>query len=926
MADLRITDLTALPEGDVAATDVLPIADISASETKKVTAKDLVEAGVALIDDASIPSAKLAAITPASLGNSAAAAQFIAGPTLTGGPFSARTIAAGDLPLATNAAAGAVVVGTGLSVSSGTVSAAVATSATRGAVSIPAASGLSVDGSGVISHQSSVTAQTKNGFTVNSTGHVTAVGSIVSTDLPVATTTDVGGIFVGSGLAVTVAGELNHASSITAGTTSGITYNASGHITGVTALTGSDLPVATDGVIGAISVPAGALSVDGAGALTHDVSAVTPGAYAKVTVDSRGHVTAGTTLSAADIPEISAAKITSGTLANTLFGTKSIPGTKLADESTVLFGGAGSTAGVVTFPTAQFKGQCFWNELNNDLYIWTGSAWLPVTITSGELVYAGTYDASTNLVNSVTADGSSIGLVVGVALPAASPANSQYYVVVSDSGTGAGNAPAVSLVPPDMLVSNGTTWDLIDVSNAIAGQTAGNIDFTPYGNIIATNVQAALQELDDEKLTASGGTITGVLEIGTTGSLRWEGSSADDYETTLAVVNPTADRTITLPDITGTVITTADTGTVTNTMLAGSIADSKLNTISTANKISLAAVDIDGGTDIGTALADADLFIVDDGGSGTNRKAAATRITDYAFGKVSGDITIASNGTAAIGSGVIVDADVNASAAIAGSKIQAGTTSNAGALQLTDSTSSTSTTTAATPAAVKSAYDLANAAMPKAGGTFTGSVYGITAASGTNTTEIATTAFVQDAVSGASPAAGFPSGTVMLFQQTAAPTGWTKITTHDNKALRVVSGTVSSGGSSNFTTVFASRTPAGSVSVSGSIGNTTTTGSVFVSGTVGSTTLSTSQMPSHTHSYNSVSFGSGLASGSYVTGSGALTTGATGGSGSHTHSFSGSGSFSANSHNHTFSGSGSFTGTAMDFAVAYVDVIFASKD
>jgi hypothetical protein len=70
--------------------------------------------------------------------------------------------------------------------------------------------------------------------------------------------------------------------------------------------------------------------------------------------------------------------------------------------------------------------------------------------------------------------------------------------------------------------------------------------------------------------------------------------------------------------------------------------------------------------------------------------------------------------------GSVTDAKVSAAAAIAGSKIQAATTSNAGAVQLTDSTSSTSTTTAATPASVKSAYDLANAALPKAGGAMTG--------------------------------------------------------------------------------------------------------------------------------------------------------------------------------------------------------------
>lgn len=73
-------------------------------------------------------------------------------------------------------------------------------------------------------------------------------------------------------------------------------------------------------------------------------------------------------------------------------------------------------------------------------------------------------------------------------------------------------------------------------------------------------------------------TITGNLEIGSTGSLTFEGSTADAFETTLAVTNPTADRTITLPDRSGTVITSGDTGTVTSTMLAdGTIVNADIN-------------------------------------------------------------------------------------------------------------------------------------------------------------------------------------------------------------------------------------------------------------------------------------------------------------------------------------------------------------
>lgn len=194
----------------------------------------------------------------------------------------------------------------------------------------------------------------------------------------------------------------------------------------------------------------------------------------------------------------------------------------------------------------------------------------------------------------------------------------------------------------------------------------------------------------------------------------------------------------------------------------------------------------------------------------------------------------------------------------------------------------------------------------------------------------------------ASVSGGFPSGTAMLFVQTAAPTGWTKRITHNDKALRVVSGTASSGGTSAFSTAFASRTPSGSVSSVGSSGSTTATGSITVSGgTVAATTLATTQIPSHSHTIpaNALSSlyptwgatqtaGYGLYSVILIknTTSG-LSTDAQGGGTSHTHTFTApSGSFTGTAHSHTVSVSSSFTGTAMDFAVQYVDVIIAVKD
>ena len=185
-----------------------------------------------------------------------------------------------------------------------------------------------------------------------------------------------------------------------------------------------------------------------------------------------------------------------------------------------------------------------------------------------------------------------------------------------------------------------------------------------------------------------------------------------------------------------------------------------------------------------------------------------------------------------------------------------------------------------------------------------------------------------------------PSGSVMLFYQSSAPTGWTKVTDHDNKALRVVSGTGGgSGGSSLFTSVFTSRTPQGSVS-GGSVSGNVSGGSVSVSvsGDTGNRTLSEGQMPSHYHAYRfrGEGQGGGDAGQQYgltaaIDDFGYLTdyrdTDRRGSGQGHNHSFSGSGS--GNLSGATFSGNvsgASFNGDSMNFAVQYIDVIICSKN
>jgi len=161
----------------------------------------------------------------------------------------------------------------------------------------------------------------------------------------------------------------------------------------------------------------------------------------------------------------------------------------------------------------------------------------------------------------------------------------------------------------------------------------------------------------------------------------------------------------------------------------------------------------------------------------------------------------------------------------------------------------------------------------------------------------------------ATPGAEFSSGTRMTFNQTNAPTGWTKDTSANDVAFRLVSGSVSSGGSIDFTTLFttsSSAVPSGSVSISS------------VTGSAGATTLSTPQIPSHSHSLPPFIRQPGAPTGyPGFTDGGSQTipdTGSTGGGGSHSHPFS----FS--------SGSASFSGSALNLAVKYVDLIIAQKN
>jgi len=309
----------------------------------------------------------------------------------------------------------------------------------------------------------------------------------------------------------------------------------------------------------------------------------------------------------------------------------------------------------------------------------------------------------------------------------------------------------------------------IDVTNAATGNSP---EISATGD--DTNISLKLTPKGSGQVLLDGnvGIESGTIDLKNSGSrskinFYCESGNAHAQSLQAAPHSASASNTLTLPSTGGDVdlVSTASTATLTNKSIdsdnntitnivnadikaSAGIVDTKLATISTAGKVDIGALeidgatemsaalvdadlfivddgangteksmlasriktyvgaeagafsisnlDIDGGTDIGEALVDADLLVVDNGAGGTNRKMEASRLQTYIEGKISGDITI-SSGTAAIGSGVIVNDDINSSAAIADSKLATISTADkvsAAAIQVDGATDGTGITIA----------------------------------------------------------------------------------------------------------------------------------------------------------------------------------------------------------------------------------------
>lgn len=161
--------------------------------------------------------------------------------------------------------------------------------------------------------------------------------------------------------------------------------------------------------------------------------------------------------------------------------------------------------------------------------------------------------------------------------------------IVNDSGltVGADNDLSFTVDSSGAIISNtitntditfkvndaGTTTTVMTIDGSESrvgiGTTSPTTKLEVSGTVKATQFEGII--------AGSGASSFSSLTLTQNGTLVFEGATDDDFETTLTVVDPTADRTITLPNVTGTVITTGDSGTVTKDMLASVVTLQILN-------------------------------------------------------------------------------------------------------------------------------------------------------------------------------------------------------------------------------------------------------------------------------------------------------------------------------------------------------------
>jgi hypothetical protein len=403
MADYKVTDLVEILATSVAADDLTLLVDVSSQDDKKIKVEELAKAAATHFTTGSINADKLVddsvtatQIADATITATQLATDAVARAEVTAGEISGAGTSRGKVHIeagsinATDIAAGSI---TNTQLSGGTLvpTGGITDSEVSTTAAIQVSKLEAVSPNVVLAGPSS-----------GATPGTPTARALVSDDLPVATTSALGAVSVptGNGLSL-AAGVLTHTDTVTAANLGWISFSGTGHILSARALAASDLPIASTSALGVVSASTG-LSITAGGALSLNTASsssigglaigsefglgvgstlelaatgVSAGNYAKVTVNTKGVVTAGDVLTDSDIPNHSAALLTSGTLDAARLGANTITGAKLANEATCIIQSTTPASG-------DFEGQFFLNSSSNVLTVWNGSAFVPVSVAT----------------------------------------------------------------------------------------------------------------------------------------------------------------------------------------------------------------------------------------------------------------------------------------------------------------------------------------------------------------------------------------------------------------------------------------------------------------------------------------------------------------------------------------------------------------
>ena len=578
MADLKISELRPLTDAQVVAADLVPVADVSATETRKITIADHAKAMVRLVPDGSMPFDKIdpttfdlpdgsvdtpeladGAVTHPKLAADAVEADNIADNAVTAGKIGPGAVQADALAnnavtadkVAVNAVendnvvdgaitvpkidpnsydrgvnaatgrigiANTVIAGTHLGIQyneqglitdvtelpdgsietddleDGSVTNEklaensvdtlnIIDGSVTGTKISPTAFNRGIDSTaGVIGITNGVVPGTHAGISYDEQGLITGTTALIPpTDLPVATTNEVGAVSVplDGGLSVAGTGAVSIGNDITPGTSAKVTFDQHGLVTAGEDLEPGDLPVATATALGAVNVPAdGGLSIN-AGAVRMQTTGVTaPGPYTKIQCNEFGAITNGSSLITGDIPGLPADKIVSGQFPNERLADDAVTGRNISDYATCLMQESNPGKG-------DFLGQLWFTPSTAQLRIYargSGSQdlWSPVgfgNLQANNLRWGGTYNAETNTIVTVTSIGTSEGLIAGEPFPVPSDSLSGLYLVcaVGGANTTQPQLNGVTSTPGDwaLCLDASQGWNHIDASAGGGGGGGG---------------------------------------------------------------------------------------------------------------------------------------------------------------------------------------------------------------------------------------------------------------------------------------------------------------------------------------------------------------------------------------------------------------------------------------------------------------------